>query len=265
MKISDQRIPKYALYRSLWRAVDWLFPPTCGGCESPGSSWCAQCNQETEIISSNPNCCVCGRPEITGGVCRQCKETPPAFSQLKSWALFKGPIRNAIHRFKYHNDVGMGEILAFYLLDLFRQAEWRPDLIIPVPLNRNRHRQRGYNQAVLLARPLALATGIPISTNALKRNRPTPSQVGLTYTQRIENVHAAFSADPKQVKSKSVLLIDDVATTGATLNSCSVALLEAQASLIYALTPARAALGSDSFRRLSNNKEESSLGKVILT
>lgn len=146
----------------------------------------------------------------------------------------------------------MGEALACNLIDIFDQAGWDTDLIIPVPLNRHHQRQRGYNQANLLARPLALAADIPISTNALSRSRPTPSQVGLSYSQRIDNVNAAFSADPQKVMSKSVVLIDDVATTGATLNACSQALLEAQAGPIYALTLTRAALGLDSYHRLSN-------------
>jgi competence protein ComFC len=254
--MSNHRIPKYALYRSLWRAVDWLFPPTCGGCGSPGSSWCDPCHQGTAILSTIPTCRICGRPWEAGRACPSCQQTPPAFSQLVSWALFSGSIRNAIHRFKYRNDIGMGETLSSFLLDIFNQAGWDVDLIIPVPLNRKRHRQRGYNQAILLARPLSLATGIPMSTSALIRNRPTHSQVGLNFTQRIDNVHAAFTADSKEVKSKCVLLIDDVATTGATLNACSEALQKAQAGRVFALTLTRAALGSDSFHKLSNIKEE---------
>ena len=161
MKISDQRIPKYALYRSLWRAVDWVFPPKCGGCESPGSSWCEECCQETETLSSDTTCRVCGRPEDNGGVCQHCQENPPTFQQVKSWAVFNGPVRKAIHRFKYYNDIGMAAEFSKYLIETLHQAAWKIDLIIPVPLNRFRYRQRGYNQAALLARPLSYSTGIP--------------------------------------------------------------------------------------------------------
>jgi ComF family protein len=116
---------------------------------------------------------------------------------------------------------------------------WEIDLIVPVPLDHIRRKQRGYNQAALLANPLSAGAGIPMSVNALRRVRKTCSQVGLSIEERMRNVHEAFSAADSIVNSQSVLLIDDVVTTGATLNACSVALKKAGAKFVCALTLAR--------------------------
>jgi ComF family protein len=109
-----------------------------------------------------------------------------------------------------------------------------------VPLSKERYQQRGYNQAGLLARPVALALNIPYQPKALERWRDTVSQVGLSADQRMDNVVGAFKASQGLVKDRSILVIDDVTTTGATINSCAQALLQAGASEVFALTLARA-------------------------
>ncbi len=113
-------------------------------------------------------------------------------------------------------------------------------MLIPAPLGKTRLKERGYNQVALVARPLAYELGISYAPNGLSKVRETRSQVGLNITERRENVREAYQADPTVVKRKSVLLMDDVATTGFTITACTDALLSAGASAVYALTIARA-------------------------
>jgi ComF family protein len=126
------------------------------------------------------------------------------------------------------------------MIDCYQSLGWTVDLVLPIPLGRKRMHERGYNQADLLARPFALATGLSYSSRSVWRERETASQVGLGAAQRLENVAGAFKADPKQVSGRRVLMIDDVATTGATISACASALLAAGALDVWGLTLARA-------------------------
>jgi ComF family protein len=164
----------------------------------------------------------------------------PAYAALRSWAVFEGPLRNALHRLKYRGDVALGEILARQLLEKLKGLDWVVDLVAPVPLGIARQKQRGYNQSTLLALPLALGCGIAYRPQALAKVRETPSQVGLSSEERFQNVEGAFQANARIVSGKRVLVVDDVTTSGATLNACANALKEAGASKVYALTLARA-------------------------
>lgn len=134
----------------------------------------------------------------------------------------------------------MGEALATMLLGMVNQFDWEIDVVAPVPLSAGRLKERGYNQAALLAFPLALALGIPYKRRSLKRIKETRTQVGLDVRQRWENVKGAFWGDPLIVRDRRILLVDDVATSGATLNACALALKGAGARSVYALTLARA-------------------------
>jgi ComF family protein len=173
-------------------------------------------------------------------VCVHCQAFQPHFTAIRSWAVFDGPIRQAIHRLKYIRDISLGVILAEPLVDLYLILKWECDLIIPVPLGLARLKERGYNQSDLLARPLSLAVGIPYQSDGLKRVRETRSQVGLTFTQRIDNVSGAFQALSKSVSGQRVLVVDDVATSSATLDACASALIEAGSKEVFALTLTRA-------------------------
>jgi ComF family protein len=163
---------------------------------------------------------------------------------LRSWAVFGGKIRNALHRLKYQRDIGLGEALSMPLATYLRELQWPIDMIVPVPLGNARLAERGYNQAELLARPVALACAIPLKTKALLRAKETRSQVGLSAVLRRQNVAGAFEAKSSLVKEKNVLVMDDVTTSGATLDACAAALLEAGAHAVYGLTLARAVLSS---------------------
>jgi len=141
---------------------------------------------------------------------------------------------------KYRRNIGLGESIALQMTDFVRSLSWPIEMMIPVPLGKNRLKERGYNQVGLVARPLAYRLGLKYEPEALRKMRETRSQVGLTVSQRRENVHDAYQADQKVVKGKSILIMDDVATTGSTISACTEALLSAGAQEIYVLTIARA-------------------------
>jgi ComF family protein len=159
---------------------------------------------------------------------------------LRSWAVFNNEIRNAIHKLKYRNDISLGEILSRPLIGLLNDLPWSIDIVVPVPLSNDRLKERGYNQAALIALPIALGLGLKYHPKVLKRVRETESQVGLSISQRHENVFGAFIADQRMVSGKNILIVDDVATSGATLNACADALLLARAAEVNAITSARA-------------------------
>lgn len=229
----------YVLYRLLWTGLDLFFPPTCGGCAKPGSRWCEECRQRVPYLSE-PFCEVCGIPIDRTGLCPDCQRARPRYHVLRSWSAFDVPIRNALHRLKYRRDIGLGDALAAQLSEYVSMLGWPVELIVPVPLGRRRLQERGYNQVGLIARPLSLAMGIAYSSDALVRVKETRSQVGLTKTERRENVSGAFSARPRRVKGRVVLLMDDVATTGSTLSSCAEAFYAAGARDVFAFTVSRA-------------------------
>lgn len=149
-------------------------------------------------------------------------------------------MQNALHTIKYRRNIGLADAIAVHAAEFVHSLGWNVDVLIPAPLGRGRLKERGYNQVALVARPLAYEIGMLYAPNGLKKIRETRSQVGLNISQRRENVREAYQADPSVVKRKSVLLMDDVATTGSTISACTEALLSAGASEVYALTIARA-------------------------
>ena len=163
------------------------------------------------------------------------------------------PVRPALLKLKYHHDISLGEALSWDLAVYLDRLGWHADSIIPIPLSEQRLTERGYNQVDLIARPLARLMGWQYMRGALRRSRHTPTQVGLAGSERRKNVLGAFKADPRLVAAKTILLVDDVATTGATLSSASHSLLEAGAGKVYALTVAKALqkYGSDQVKTLS--------------
>ena len=186
-----------------------------------------------------PYCSVCGRPGCRGLVCDNCQLNPPEFSGLRSWSVYGGEIRNAIHRLKYNNDIALGDLFSDYLVRLYQKQNWQVDMVIPVPLSRERIKQRGYNQSSILARPLAMQLNLPFVKKALFRQRDTRSQIGLSAQDRKINVWGAFRAESSLIQDQNVLLVDDVTTTGATLNACAYALNQAGAQHVNCLTLAR--------------------------
>ena len=234
---------KFALqagaYRFFWNSIDWLFPPECIGCGKEGVLICSECWHS--MVRANLNSCIyCGAQLPTRGVCTRCEQLQHAIHELRYVAAYQGVMRTAIHRLKYERDLGIALELADMLAQIMQATSWQIDLIMPVPLSEKRKAQRGYNQAALLAYPLSLKLHIPENTKSLVRVHETRSQVNLNFKERQENVQGAFSADPAIVKDKTILLVDDVFTTGATINAAAAALREAGSKRVYALTVAKA-------------------------
>ncbi|HWQ05262.1 MAG TPA: ComF family protein [Longilinea sp.] len=231
----------YVLYKLMWEAIDWIYPPYCGGCGNFGDRWCAHCQTGLEALPKEI-CPKCGDPSPAGNLCARCLADPPEFLELRSAFVFKGPVRNAIHRLKYTRDMGLGEALSKHLIELAEISNWPLDCVTSVPLSNAHLSERGYNQSNLLARPLALARRIPFMPQALRRTRETRAQVGLSAKERDINVRDAFWANADLVKNKMVVVIDDVTTTGSTIRACASALHAAGALSVYGLTLARAVL-----------------------
>lgn len=234
-----RRVP-FRLYHFLWTALDVVYPPVCAGCDQFGERWCASCEQAVRKVQE-PLCSRCGRTWSGSGLCSVCHQRLPSFDGLRSWGIFEdGPLRNAIHRLKYSGDLGVGEALTHPLIEMLSVLNWQVDYVTAVPLSRERLAQRGYNQAAFLAFPLAIAMNLPYQKQALDKIRETRSQVGLSITERRDNVKDAFQARDALVRGRGVLVVDDVTTSGATMEACAFALKAAGARSVYGLTLARA-------------------------
>lgn len=229
----------YLLYKLIWAGLDLIYPPCCGGCGSKGARWCGRCQASMRVIQP-PLCRRCGRRLEASDLCISCERRAPPFAALRSWADFEGPLRKAIHRLKYKRDISLGDNLSRPLIGFLNSLAWEIDVIVPVPLGVARLKERGYNQAALIARPVALGTGRAYRPKVLSRVRETKTQVGLSIAERRRNVGGAFRAEREGVVGKNVLLIDDVVTTGSTMEACAAALLEAGAAEVYGLSLARA-------------------------
>jgi ComF family protein len=229
----------YRFYRLAWGALDLILPPRCVGCDKPGTRWCPECLEKIIRIDSQV-CPRCGTPRYGAHLCPICAGRPPAYTALRSWAAYAGSVGEAIRRLKYRRDLALADTLAAQMAPAAGRTGWSTDMVVAIPLGRARQRERGYNQAGLIARPLAQALRLPFAPKALARWCETRSQVGLTQEQRHQNVSGVFRAQGERVRGRSILLIDDVATTGSTLSSAAEALLAAGAAQVYAFTVARA-------------------------
>lgn len=207
---------------------------------------CRSCRSDIRTLTS-PLCTVCGASFATPGgidhVCGACLATPPRFTAARAAVLFDGVARELVHRFKYDGKVHLVRpltLLALEALTPFAAAS-AAHCLMPVPLHRRRLRERGFNQAILLGRPLAKSWQIPLVVDNLKRIRWTEPQINLSAAERETNVRGAFAvADPAAICGKKILLMDDVYTTGSTVTECSRVLRQAGAVGVYVITVARA-------------------------
>lgn len=167
---------------------------------------------------------------------------------MRSVGPHLAPLREAIHAFKYEGVRVLAGPLGQLLACTWQQGNVPVDVVLPVPLHRARLRQRGYNQSLLLARVLGAETGLPLREDGLTRQRNTRAQVGLSPEQRRANVQDAFVCTAPNLHGQRVLLVDDVLTTGATLEACATALLQAGVREVWALTLTRAVDPADGQR-----------------
>ena len=218
-------------------ALDLVFPVHCAGCGREGGVICAVCAEGLARLA-RPYCDICAAPGVNG-VCRWCLEYPRGFDSLRSPYTFEGSVREGIHALKYRGMRAASETLAGLLLQYLERNPLQADVVIPAPLHRRRLRSRGYNQAALLAREIGKVMELPVRENLLVRVSDARPQVATqTREERRLNVAGNFVCKA-DLGGMAILLIDDVATTGSTLSECALALKEAGAHRVRALTLAR--------------------------
>lgn len=229
------------------RLLNFIFPPQCLQCDArvPNhGTLCLPCWQQVRFIS-DPVCECCGLPfefAESGAMCADCLHTRPPYAQARSALCYDDHSNKLITRFKYADQTHLAVTYAPWLIVAGRELIAQTDVIIPVPLHYVRLVSRRFNQSVLLAQALSKKTGLPTLPDALVRTRHTRRQTGLTRKQREDNVKGAFLLRPKcahAIKGKTLLLIDDVLTTGSTIEQCTKALLKAGAMRVNVLTLAR--------------------------
>lgn len=233
------------------RWIDIIYPPRCAVCGrflSTGDSdvICPECRSGLRKAHS-PLCSRCGVPFDTGPkedrLCERCLRDPPSYKAARALYVYEGPMVEAVHRFKYAGKTHLAGIFGPLLAESARAClppESDP-LIVPVPLHVKRLRKRGFNQSLLLARHVEDLTGFALDSLSLRRVRETPSQAALGKDKRRVNVREAFAVKSSlAIKGRDVLLVDDVSTTGSTLDACSRTLLRSGARRVFGLTLARA-------------------------
>ena len=228
----------------------FFYPEVCQLCRnqraSPAQGYvCTECRSRVQFIRP-PFCGRCGLP-FEGDIstpfeCANCRGLDLAFTSARSAAVARGPVLEAIHRYKYHRALWFETFLAGLLIQEagpeLRAGSW--DGIVPVPLHPGREREREFNQAARLAGRLAAATGLPVRNRLLKRRRPTRTQTLLTREPRAANVDDAFALrNGPLVEGQRLVLVDDVFTTGATTNACARVLQVGGAGAVCVWTVAR--------------------------
>ena len=233
-----------------WALLDLLFSRTCEGCgvglEAESGSLCWDCRTGVKTVQV-PFCERCGDP-VPGAIsgpfeCANCRKIGPAFEWARSAVRYDGVAKACVRRFKYNAGFWLQEELLDWLLAAWRTAPASvrtADFLTAVPLHPRRERERGYNQAALLGAGLARRVGIPFRQRVLWRKRATATQTHLTAAQRLHNVKGVFSVPwPARVRGTRIVLVDDVMTTGATVNECAQVLQAAGAASVMVLTVAR--------------------------
>ena len=252
---------------------DFLFPPKCAACDTMilpdrEHGFCSRCMKDIHWIKE-PLCSICGygfgamdeRRDLSGTdspalldpgtsrnrnrLCGDCIKKTYRFDMARSATFYRGKVKEAIKRFKFLKMPELARPLARITVasGVVKSALREADTLVPVPLHKTRLNQRGFNQSLLLARELSKTTGLKLLEHALRRTRHTLPQVGLGKKERRRNVKGAFEVrKPGDVKDKSIVLVDDVFTTGNTLNECSSVLKKAGAGKVIAVTVSRSSL-----------------------
>jgi ComF family protein len=221
--------------------LDLVLPPRCGGCRMVGSWLCERCRGRIRRLEE-PLCRRCGVELETARESCGCRTRLKALTRLRSAAAYEGIVEAAIHRFKYQGWRRLAAPLALLTAERLVVEGLAAGCVVGVPLHPSRLRQRGFNQAELLATELRTALGLSRPPGELVRTRATTSQVGHDRLWRLRNVQGAFSWRGDRLGGRSILLVDDVATTGATLDACASALRAAESGPVIGISVARVTL-----------------------
>jgi competence protein ComFC len=201
--------------------INLIFPPRCAGCGRVDEVWCEQCTLDLESLPVH---------------FYLQDDAVDSIEKIAFTGDHAGILREAVQGLKYNNVQALGELLGKRLADELRLQNWTFDMMIPVPLHADRLKERGYNQAQVVCEHAAAQLGYTCLPQALKREISSHSQVGLSAKERKKNVAGAFSASSDLVSGCTILIVDDVCTTGSTLAECAQALIAAGALKVYGLT-----------------------------
>lgn len=236
--------------------LNLIFPLDCRICEKPireskGYSICENCFKTIELIDK-PYCVKCGKPFLISTdlfkqdreiLCADCKRKKYSFEFARSVGIYHKVLKECIYLFKYYGEKKLAEPFGELLIDyLVKNQEFKKkiDLIIPVPLHNNDLKKRGFNQSVLLSRIIGNHFSIPVKEEVLIKKKLTSSQVNLSKKEREKNILKAFSVDrPEEIKGVNILILDDIFTTGSTVEECAKELKKAKAKNIFILALAR--------------------------
>lgn len=222
--------------------LDILFPLRCAGCQRSGHVLCPTCIAQIQPLLS-PFCKLCGGPLSPYGACKNCQYHPSKLSGQRAVSLYQEPLRGCIHALKYDGNIRLAEPLGLLLAQAYTHYGMQADLLIPVPLHSVRQQQRGYNHASLLAEVCSAQLGVPMNDSILVRHRATVAQVDLHPRERYQNVAGAFAcasaSASSELNGRRIVIIDDVSTTGATLEACAAPLFAAGAREVWGLVLAR--------------------------
>lgn len=235
----DPHVPRWLIRMNGWLrdVVDFCYPGLCPGCRSfcpPDQPLCPDCTPQFDALLARPACALCGQavayPDAPCGSCRG--RGVPHYESILRLCPFETPIRSLIHQLKYHGRWSLGEMLGDRLAADPRVAELlsSADAIVPVPLHRARRMSRGYNQAEVVAGRITRATGVPTRNDVVRRIRDTAAQAHLpSRAKRMKNLRGAFEViDAAAVTGRRLVVVDDVMTTGATLQTLARALRTAR-------------------------------------
>jgi ComF family protein len=230
-------------HKLLQHGLDLLFPPHCASCRCGGHLLCPACLRTMQPLAA-PLCQHCGMPLATTPTsCTSCQRDHFRLDGLRCVNFYQGALRQAIHALKYAGQQRLAEPLGLLLAQAFIAYGLRADGIVPLPLHAQRQQQRGYNQAVLLARVCAAHLKLPCLEDLVIRQRATRAQVELARQERWQNVSGAFALAPgvkiRSLAGHRLLLIDDVCTTGASLEACAAPLYAAGAQEVWGLVLGR--------------------------
>jgi ComF family protein len=211
----------------LYRYLSYILPARCilcGDKSYESRDLCSFCY--AELSKNTPLCYQCANNSSElhpTGLCSNCLNNPPAFDETFAPFVHHGSIRYLILQLKFHHHYPSARLLGGLMADYLQKTAEFPDCIIPVPLHKNRYRERGFNQSIEIACVLSKQLNLPLDIQSCSRHRDTAHQVGLNAEQRNENIRNAFSVSPK-FNAKHVALIDDVMTTGSTVHELALAL-----------------------------------------
>jgi ComF family protein len=228
------------LFRSV---LDFALPPRCGGCGvivDELDSFCSECWRKLDFLGQG-GCVRCGLPlrATEAETCGRCLAKPPRLDRIRSAVAYDEISRSIAIRLKYGRKVALARTMSRYMHPLVGDLPGEA-IMVPVPLHRSRLWSRGFNQSAIVAKQLSRRTGIPVAVDALLRVRPTPPLKGLNIRQRRRTVAGAFKVNPKaELRGRTVVLIDDVLTTGSTANACARALKRAGAARVDLISWAR--------------------------